>query len=201
MEIPFEEPLQELVASAGGVAPVEAFAARFPHPFLFRQVLVGKDERRLTDEEIKRRTLRLQRITGGVKTSTLVQFGSWSVESFLKDVVVGTDKVREDRVARIARIEGGWPVKIGSGSVAHVQIPWAEASPVAVRVEPGSDPEEYRIVVEGAGVWYAGRRRAPGEVMRLEEGLQLELAPGAAFQTFTASGLAHFVAFKTAVGR
>jgi hypothetical protein len=199
MEIPFEQRLSDLVPS-GGAAP-SAFAAQFPHPFLFRQVFVGKEERRLTDEEIKSRTVRLQRLTGGVKASTLVQFGSYSLESFLKDTIVGADKVREDRVARLARPDGGWPVKVGSASVADVHIPWPDAGPIALHVERGSDPEEYRIVVVGTGVWYAGRRRAPGEVVRLEEGLRLELAPGASFQTFTASGLAHFAAFKAAVGR
>jgi hypothetical protein len=187
-----EETLEAFLAACGAPT-VENLGTQFRHPFLFREVLFGEESPRLTKEELSEREKRNDRLMG---RGTL---GATSARSLLKDGVTGGPADLEARIVRVNSPDGSWPVALGSGATAAVTIEGGDVPEVACYVESSPDGAEFTIVVESDGLWYGGERRAPGARVRLEEGLALQLGGDAIFQTFTSTGFAHFLAFRSAI--
>ncbi len=192
-----ENTLDSFLAECGEPT-VEAFRTRFPHPFAFREVPAGEKAPAPSTAEIEERVDRFARImhsAGGARV--LSNYGS-DAYRLLHDAVAAKGTV-EARVARLVRRDKTWPVAIGSASPAHVFLGDKGTPAVACEVAPTPDGLDFTITIKAEDISYGGERLPPGTVVRLEEGRVLELGPGSAFQTFSATGLVHFLAFRSAL--
>jgi hypothetical protein len=186
-----EQLLDEFVQKCGDRAPA-AFAARFPHPFFLRELQTGQATRKLTKEEIDAQAERIRRMSVRGTYYVLSQYGAGSVESLLRDVTVAGTTQMETHVIALAATRA-WPVSFGSA--ADVSIPNLE--PIELYVAPGAD--ETFTITPKVELWYDDQPSVPGEPFTIEDGLLLQLTAETAFQTFTPTGLAHLLAFRTSL--
>ncbi|MBI3724227.1 hypothetical protein HY251_09785 [bacterium] len=192
-----EEPFETFLAQTGRPS-AEAFARNNPHPFLFREVLVGEGIRKLSSGEIEQRTRRFEKLVGRHAGYALMQQGHRDIEKLLKEAVVSGEKQIEARITRLRAPAGAapGPITIGSGPEANVRVEGDGIAALALSIEATADRLDYDMTVRGGEVWYDSQRLPENKRVRLDDGVFLQLGSDTAFQTFTPIGFAHFMSFQ-----
>jgi hypothetical protein len=186
-------------------------AARFveenPHPFLFRQVdvVLEEDATAPTEEELTRKTKRIERMLGQDSGYVLSMVGA------RRTLDVAEGKLSRARAVRRERRVLPWTRKgkpftegaiaiLGTLEKCHVSLPAELDAHLAERhaaIERGADLDEWLVRDLGSewGTYVSGERLPAEERVPLPEAALLRFGPRLAYRFFTPSGFFHYLHF------